>query len=106
MIEGIKAAGVNCPTQKAFINNLRMEKGYTASPTSNPDDGWFPPVDFSAVFNQPFQCAYFVQLTNKQFVPQFNGAPVCAKQVIHNGKLVPVSAAAAGTATTTTTVAK
>ena len=34
MIEGIKAAGVNCPTRKAFINNLRLEKGYTA-------DGFF-----------------------------------------------------------------
>jgi branched-chain amino acid transport system substrate-binding protein len=104
-IEGIKAAGVNCPTQKAFINNLRMETGYTASPTGKPEDGWFPPVNFAEVFDKPFQCAYFVQLTNKQFVPQFNGEPVCAKQIIHNGKLEPASAAAA-TPTTTTTAAK
>ena len=34
MIEGIKAAGVSCPTRKAFINNLRLVKGYTA-------DGFF-----------------------------------------------------------------
>jgi len=106
MIEGIKAAGVNCPTQKAFINNLRMETGYTASPTGKPEDGWFPPVSFADVFNKPFQCAYFVQLTNKQFVPQFNGQPVCAKQIIHNGKLVPAAATTATTAPTATTAAK
>ena len=27
LIEGIKAAGVNCPTRKAFINNLRLVEG-------------------------------------------------------------------------------
>ena len=39
MIEGIKAAGLSCPTRKAFINNLRLVKGYTA-------DGFFPPMNF------------------------------------------------------------
>jgi len=106
MIEGIKAAGINCPTQKAFINNLRMETGYTASPTGKPEDGWFPPVSFADVFNKPFQCAYFVQLTNKAFVPQFNGDPVCAKQIIHNGKLEPAAAATTATTVPTATTTK
>ena len=33
LIEGIKAAGVSCPTQKAFISNLRLEK--TSRPTGS-----------------------------------------------------------------------
>ena len=39
-VEGIKAAGVGCPTRKAFINNLRLVKGYDAG-------GAFIPVDSS-----------------------------------------------------------
>jgi ABC-type branched-subunit amino acid transport system substrate-binding protein len=80
LIEGIKAAGVSCPTRKAFINNLRLEKGYTA-------DGWFPPMNFADVFNKPFPCAYYVQVVNKQFVPQFDGKQLCAKQEITNNKI-------------------
>jgi hypothetical protein len=44
MIEGIKEAGVNCPTRKAFITNLRLVDDYTA-------DGWFEPIDVSEVYN-------------------------------------------------------
>jgi branched-chain amino acid transport system substrate-binding protein len=80
LLEGIKAAGVSCPTRKAFINNLRLVKGYTA-------DGWFPPMNFADVYNQPFPCAYYVQLVNKQFVPQFDGEQLCAKQEIINNKI-------------------
>ena len=51
MIEGIKAAGVSCPTRKAFINNLRLEKGYTG-------DGFFDDpettIDFAEVYGKPF----------------------------------------------------
>jgi Periplasmic binding protein len=96
-IEGIKAAGVNCPTRKAFINNLRMEKGYTA-------DGWFEPISFADVYNKPFECVYYVQIVNKAFTPAFGGEPVCAKQIIKNNKLVNATStttAAAGATTTT-----
>jgi branched-chain amino acid transport system substrate-binding protein len=71
-IEGVKAAGINCPTQKAFINNLRMEKGYTAN-------GAFDPVDFANEFGKQFQCVYYVQVENKKFVPLFDGKRFCGK---------------------------
>ncbi len=71
-IEGVKAAGINCPTQKAFINNLRLEKGYTAN-------GAFDPVDFAAEFGKQFQCVYYVQVKNKAFVPIFDGKQFCGK---------------------------
>ena len=80
MIEGIKEAGVNCPTRKAFINNLRLVDDYTA-------DGWFEPIDFSEVYNKVFNCVYYVHVENQQFVPQFEGEPFCAKQVIRNNKI-------------------
>ena len=88
MIEGIKAAGVGCPTRKAFINNLRLEKGYTA-------DGFFPdrPIDFAKVYNKPFTCVYYVHVENQAFVPQFNGKPFCAKQLITDNKITKIAAA-------------
>ena len=52
-IQGLKAAGVGCPTQKAFINNLRLVKGYD-------DGGAFVPVDFSEIFGRIFYCVYYV----------------------------------------------
>ena len=80
MIEGIKAAGVTCPTRKAFINNLRLEKGYTG-------DGFFDDpetkIDFAKVYGKPFLCVYYVHVENKQFVPQFNGKPFCATKTHH-----------------------
>jgi branched-chain amino acid transport system substrate-binding protein len=81
MIEGIKAAGVDCPTRKAFINNLRLVKNYTA-------DGWFPPLNFSDTFNRPFFCAYYIQVVNQQFVPQFGGKQFCGKVEIRNNKIL------------------
>ena len=92
----IKAAGVNCPTQKGFINNLRLVKNYTA-------DGFFDPIDFQYVFNKPFQCVYYVQIVNKAFVPAFGGQKVCG-DLIKNNKLIAGTTVTtvAGAATTTT----
>jgi branched-chain amino acid transport system substrate-binding protein len=91
LIEGIKAAGEKCPTWKGFINNLRLENGYTA-------DGWFEPVDFQEVFNNPLPCAYYVQEVGTEFVPMFDGNAICGQNV-KNNKL------AKSTATTTPTTA-
>jgi branched-chain amino acid transport system substrate-binding protein len=92
LIEGIKAAGVKCPTQKAFINNLRLVDGYTA-------DGFFDPISFQEVFNKPFRCVYYVQIVNKAFTPAFGGDAICG-DLIKNNKLVTT---ATTTATPTTT---
>jgi branched-chain amino acid transport system substrate-binding protein len=97
LIEGIKAAGVNCPTRKAFINNLRLEKGYTG-------DGFFDDpettIDFAKVYGHPFDCVYYVHVENQQFVPQFNGKPFCAKLHITDNKITKLVPS-----TTTTTAA-
>jgi len=85
-IEGIKAAGIECPTRKAFIKNLRKEKGYTAN-------GAFDPVDFAKVFGKPILCVYFVQVQNGAFVPLFNSKAVCPKALIVDGKLKPLTPA-------------
>lgn len=94
-LEGIKAAGVKCPTRKAFINNLRLEKGYTAN-------GFFDDpettIDFAEVYGKPFTCVYYVHVENKAFVPQFDGKPFCAKQLITDNKITEI---AGDTATTT-----
>ncbi len=79
-VEGVKAAGVSCPTREAFINNLRLEKDYDAN-------GAFTPVDFSKIFGRPFYCTFYVQVVDGAFVPQFDGEPFCTKGVIENGKL-------------------
>ncbi|HEY3673029.1 MAG TPA: ABC transporter substrate-binding protein [Acidimicrobiia bacterium] len=96
-IEGLKAAGVSCPTRKAFINNLRLEKGYTGN-------GFFDDpettIDFAKVYGKPFQCVYYVHVENKQFVPQFDGKPFCAKQLITDNKITQVAGSAAATTTT------
>ena len=99
-LQGIKEAGVSCPTRKAFINNLRLLKGYTG-------DGFFDdiPINFADVFNKPFTCVHYVHVENKQFVPQFNGKPFCAKQLFKNNKTlknVEVPAAVTTTAPPTT----
>ena len=106
MIQGIKEAGVSCPTRKAFINNLRLLKGYTG-------DGFFDDpqttIDFAKVYGRPFTCVYYVHVENKQFVPQFNGKPFCAKQLITDNKITKVvpstTAAPTTTAAPATTVA-
>jgi branched-chain amino acid transport system substrate-binding protein len=78
-VEGIKAAGVGCPTRKAFINNLRLQKGYDAG-------GAFIPVDRAESFGRIFYCVFYVQVQNQQFVPAFDGKPICAKQLFEDGK--------------------
>jgi branched-chain amino acid transport system substrate-binding protein len=71
---GIEAAGVDCPTRKAFINNLRLVKGYTAN-------GAFDPINFTDNFGHEFKCVYFVKVQNAAFVPLFNGQQVCGEPV-------------------------
>ena len=78
-VQGIKEAGVGCPTRKAFINNLRLLKDYDAG-------GAFVPVDYSEIFGRIFYCVYYVQVQNKEFVPVFDGEPFCAKRLFKNGK--------------------
>ena len=95
LIEGIKAAGVSCPTRKAFIANLRLVKGYTA-------DGFFPPLNFKDVYNRPFFCAYYIQVVNKQFVPQFGGKQFCGKKEIINNKILKILPTTTTPAPTTT----
>ena len=84
LVEGITAAGVECPTTEAFVNNLRLTKGYTA-------DGWFDPINFQEVFNKPFACAYYVQIQSGKFVPAFGGEKVCG-QFVKNNKIQPAPA--------------
>jgi ABC-type branched-subunit amino acid transport system substrate-binding protein len=78
-VNGLKAAGVDCPTRKAFINNLRLEKGYDA-------DGAFVPVDYAEIFGRPFYCVYYVQIQNQEFVPVNDGEPICATRIFEDGK--------------------
>jgi len=102
MLEGIKAAGVTCPTRKAFINNLRLEKGYTG-------DGFFDDpetkIDFAKVYGKPFLCVYYVHVENKQFVPQFGGKPFCATKTITDNKISKVVPSTTTTAAPATTAA-
>lgn len=72
-IEGIKQAGVECPTRKAFITNLRLLEGYTAN-------GAFDPIDFVSGWGKEFQCLYYVKVENGKFVPQFDGKQFCGKE--------------------------
>jgi hypothetical protein len=79
-IEGLKAAGVSCPTRKGFITKLRAEKNWTGH-------GAFNPVDFAKAFGKPLYCVYFVQVVNATFVPQFQGKPFCATHAINGTKV-------------------
>lgn len=79
-INGIKAAGIGCPTRKAFINNLRLVKGYSAGDS-------FIPVDYAEIFGRIFYCVYYVQIQNQKFVPIFGGKPFCATKLIDHGKV-------------------
>jgi ABC-type branched-subunit amino acid transport system substrate-binding protein len=72
MIQGIKDAGASCPTRKAFINNLRMEKAYTGG-------GAFDPVNLSTSFGVEFPCAYYVKVEQAKFVPLFDGKEFCGR---------------------------
>ena len=84
-IEGIKAAGADCPTRKAFIKNLRKVKNYTANDA-------FHPVDFAKVFSKPILCVYYVQVENAAFTPLFDGEPFCPKALLTNGKVTKLTA--------------
>ena len=44
LIEGIKEAGVNCPTRDGFITNLRLVEDYTAN-------GFMSPRNFIKMWN-------------------------------------------------------
>ena len=48
-LQGIKDAGVACPTRRAFIANLRLEHAYTGG-------GAFDPVDLEKGFGNEFVC--------------------------------------------------
>ena len=83
MIEGIKAAGLSCPTRKAFINNLRLVKGYTAN-------GFFDDPETTRLRRRLRPAVHLRVLRpggNKQFVPQFDGKQFCGKKVITDNKI-------------------
>ncbi len=84
-IEGIKAAGTDCPTRKAFIKKLRKVKNYTANEA-------FHPVDFAKVFGKPILCVYYVQVENAAFTPLFDGEPFCPKALLIDGKVKKLTA--------------
>jgi branched-chain amino acid transport system substrate-binding protein len=79
-IRGVKAAGLECPTRKNFIKNLRKVKGFDGN-------GAYMPVDFNEIFGRTYYCVYYVRVQNQQFVPQFDGEPFCASRVIDDGKV-------------------
>ena len=85
-VRGLNAAGLECPTRKNFIKNLRKVKGYDAN-------GAFIPVDFNEIFGRTYYCVFYVQVQNRQFVPQFNGEPFCATRVIDGNKVKKLSPA-------------
>jgi branched-chain amino acid transport system substrate-binding protein len=72
LIRGIKEAGVDCPTRKAFINNLRLLTSYDGG-------GAFDPVDLSTGMGKQFQCVYYVRVEHAKFVPLFDGKQFCGK---------------------------
>jgi branched-chain amino acid transport system substrate-binding protein len=73
-IQGLKDAGLNCPTRKAFITNLRVDDSYDGG-------GAFDPVDLSKGFGQEFRCVYYVKVVNGAFVPQFDGKAFCGDPI-------------------------
>jgi ABC-type branched-subunit amino acid transport system substrate-binding protein len=73
-VEGLKQAGLGCPTREAFVTNLRLVDDYDAG-------GAFAPVDLSEGFGQEFPCAYYVRVENAAFTPLFDGEPFCGERV-------------------------
>ncbi len=73
-IQGLEEAGSNCPTRKAFITNLRLNDSYDGG-------GAFDPVDLSEGFGEEFRCAYYVEVINGAFVPQFGGKAFCGDPI-------------------------
>jgi ABC-type branched-subunit amino acid transport system substrate-binding protein len=74
LVEGIKQAGVNCPTRENFINNLRLVHDWTAN-------GAFDPVDLTTSFGHTFLCSYYVRVEGGKFVPQFDQKAVCGEPI-------------------------
>ncbi len=74
-IQGIKEAGVECPTREAFINNLRLIEDYTAN-------GAFDPIDLISTFGAPFPCTYYVRVEEGKFVPLFEGKAKCGEPLV------------------------
>ena len=58
-IQGLKEAGLNCPTREAFISNLRLVDDYDGG-------GAFDPVDISEGFGDEFLCVYYVQVAERR----------------------------------------
>ncbi len=73
-IRGLKEAGPGCPTRKAFIANLRLVDDYDGG-------GAFDPVDLSKGYGKEFPCAYYVQVQQAVFVPQYDGEPFCGEPI-------------------------
>jgi branched-chain amino acid transport system substrate-binding protein len=73
-IQGLKEAGVGCPTRKAFITNLRLVDDYDGG-------GAFDPTDLSADYGSEFRCVYYVQVQDAKFVPQYDGKPFCGEPI-------------------------
>ena len=61
-IRGLHEAGATCPTRRAFIDNMRRVKGYTA-------DGLLPSTDFGALFGKMPLCFWYLQLHEGRVVP-------------------------------------
>ena len=73
-IEGLKEAGLGCPTREAFIANLRLVDDYDGG-------GAFDPVDLSEGFGEEFPCVYYVKVEDGAFVPQFDGEAFCGEPI-------------------------
>lgn len=72
LVQGLKEAGLNCPTREAFITNLRLLDDYTANEA-------FDPVNFRDNWGDPFPCAYYVRVENGAFAPMFDGEEFCGE---------------------------
>jgi ABC-type branched-subunit amino acid transport system substrate-binding protein len=97
LVQGIKDAGISCPTRAALINNLRLEKAYTAG-------GFFPATNLSQVFGKQAACNFIVQAQGGKFVNALNGKELCASHFYKDKKLTqqfntPTTTAAAPTTT-------
>jgi ABC-type branched-subunit amino acid transport system substrate-binding protein len=97
LVQGIKDAGISCPTRAAWINNLRLEKAYTAG-------GFFPATNLAQVFGKQAACAFIVQVQGGKWVPALDSKELCAKNFYKDKKLTqqftPTTTAAAATTTT------
>jgi ABC-type branched-subunit amino acid transport system substrate-binding protein len=99
LVQGIKDADPKlvCPTRAAMINNLRLEKAYTA-------DGFFPATNLADVFGKQQECASIVQAKGGKFVTALDGKELCAKNFYKDKNLTkqftPTTTAGSATATT------